>query len=107
MWRRYVTDMGNCHGWTLTSWVAALSAAPSRIRLSRRRIDTGFERRYQTDKVYQLVLAIQLRARQGLPTAASPALVPMRPDPPHDPTVDAIEELSERGLACSSCPIPE
>ena len=32
MWRHYMTDMGNCHGWSPTSWVAALSAAPSRIR---------------------------------------------------------------------------
>jgi hypothetical protein len=34
MWHRYVPDMGNWHGWTFTSWIAALSAAPSRIRLS-------------------------------------------------------------------------
>jgi len=32
MWYRYMTDMGNCHGWTFTSWIAVLSAAPSRIR---------------------------------------------------------------------------
>jgi hypothetical protein len=32
MWRHYMTNMGNCHGWSLTSWVEALSAAPSRIR---------------------------------------------------------------------------
>jgi hypothetical protein len=32
MWHRYVPDMGNWHGWTFTSWIAALSAAPSRIR---------------------------------------------------------------------------
>ncbi len=32
MWRHYMTDMGNCHGWSPTSWVAALSAAPFRIR---------------------------------------------------------------------------
>src|SRR5512135_768939 len=34
MWYRYVTDLGNCHGWTRTSWIPVLSAAPSRIRLS-------------------------------------------------------------------------
>jgi hypothetical protein len=34
MWHRYVPDMGNWHGWTFTSWIAALSAAPSRTRLS-------------------------------------------------------------------------
>jgi hypothetical protein len=34
MWYRYVPDMGNWHGWTSTSWIAALSAAPSRTRLS-------------------------------------------------------------------------
>jgi len=28
VWYRYVTDLGNCHGWTLTSWLAVLSAAP-------------------------------------------------------------------------------
>ena len=27
-------DMGNWHGWTSTSWIAALSAVPSRTRLS-------------------------------------------------------------------------
>ena len=32
MWRHYMTDLGNCHGWSSTSWVAALSAAPFRIR---------------------------------------------------------------------------
>ena len=34
MWHRYVTDLGNCHGWTRTSWIPVLSAAPSRTRLS-------------------------------------------------------------------------
>ncbi len=34
MWHRYMTDTGNCHGWTFTSWIAALSAAPSRTGLS-------------------------------------------------------------------------
>src|SRR6516164_9515529 len=33
MWHRYVTVMGNCHGWTFTSWITVLSAAPYRIRL--------------------------------------------------------------------------
>jgi hypothetical protein len=33
MWYRYVTDLGNCHGWTRTSWIPVLSAAPSRIWL--------------------------------------------------------------------------
>jgi hypothetical protein len=32
MWHRYVTDLGNCHGWTRTSWIPVLSAAPSRVR---------------------------------------------------------------------------
>src|SRR5512135_2732156 len=31
MWYRYVTDLGNCHGWTRTSWIPVLSAAPSRL----------------------------------------------------------------------------
>jgi hypothetical protein len=35
MWYRYVPDMGNWHGWTRTSWIAALSAAPSRTGLFR------------------------------------------------------------------------
>jgi hypothetical protein len=34
MWHRYVTDLGNCHGWTRTSWIPVLSAAPSRTGLS-------------------------------------------------------------------------
>jgi hypothetical protein len=34
MWHRYVTDLGNCHGWTCTSWITVLSAAPSRTGLS-------------------------------------------------------------------------
>src|SRR5512135_7697 len=29
MWYRYVTDLGNCHGWTRTSWIPVLSTAPS------------------------------------------------------------------------------
>jgi hypothetical protein len=33
MWHRFVTVMGNCHGWTFTSWITVLSAAPYRIRL--------------------------------------------------------------------------
>src|SRR5512132_245866 len=32
MWHRYVTDLGNCHGWTRTSWIPVLSAAPSQVR---------------------------------------------------------------------------
>lgn len=28
LWHRFVPDLGNWHGWTLTSWVTALSAAP-------------------------------------------------------------------------------
>jgi len=27
-WHHYVSDPGNWHGWTFTSWIAALSAAP-------------------------------------------------------------------------------
>ena len=34
LWHRYVTDLGNCHGWTRTSWITVLSAAPSRTGLS-------------------------------------------------------------------------
>ncbi len=29
-WHRYMTEPDNCHSWTFTSWIAALSAAPSR-----------------------------------------------------------------------------
>jgi hypothetical protein len=33
LWHRYVTDLGNCHGWTCTSKITVVSAAPSRIWL--------------------------------------------------------------------------
>jgi len=42
LWYRYVPDMGNWHGWTFTSWIAALSAAPSRTTLSCRLHPKGY-----------------------------------------------------------------
>ena len=44
MWHRYVTDLGNCHGWTHTSWIPVLSAAPSRTRLARIHSASGMHR---------------------------------------------------------------
>src|SRR5262249_35637583 len=34
LWHRYVTDLGNCHGWTCTSKITVFSASPSRTGLS-------------------------------------------------------------------------
>jgi hypothetical protein len=42
LWYRYVPDMANWHGWTFTSWIAALSAAPSRTTLSCRLHPKGY-----------------------------------------------------------------
>ncbi len=32
IWHRYMPDMGNWHGWSLRSWIAALPAAPCSIQ---------------------------------------------------------------------------
>src|SRR6516162_8654288 len=45
----------------------------------------------------QAVLTVELTAWQRFPTAAAPLAVPMRPDPPHQPSVEPVEELSDVG----------
>ena len=43
------------------------------------------------------MLAVQRRLRQLFPAAVQPALESMRPDPPHDPGVESVEESSDVG----------
>jgi hypothetical protein len=43
------------------------------------------------------VLAVERRLRQLFPAAVTPALESIRPDPPHDPGVESVEEPSDVG----------
>jgi hypothetical protein len=55
------------------------------------------KRRHRPHLVHRLILSVQCRRRQLLPTSTAPAFKPMQPDPPHDPTVKLMEELSDAG----------
>ena len=55
MWHRYVTDLGNCHGWTHTSWIPILSAAPSRIRLSDKEAHASIARSLRVGRRLQIL----------------------------------------------------
>jgi hypothetical protein len=69
----------------------------SRMQLSRWGAPSGSYRRDQSNQVHQPVLAIKLGCRQRLPARTAPALEPVRPNAPHDPAVESIEELSDVG----------
>src|SRR5271154_5172949 len=69
----------------------------SRIQLSRSLPRGRCQRRNQLDQVDQPVLAVQLGFRQLSPAAVPPPLESMRPNPPHDPAVEPVEELSDVG----------
>ena len=71
----------------------------SRIRLSRRPGVPGGNGRDQTDQVHKPVLAVELGAWQRLPATATPTFVPLRPEPPHDPTVESVKEPSDVGTS--------
>ena len=76
----------------------------SRTQLSRRRRSLSGDGRDHRNQVHKPVLAVELPAWQRLPTAAAPLVVPVRPDPPHQPSVEPVEELSDLGPACSGGP---
>src|SRR5215831_3072094 len=69
----------------------------SRTQLSRRRSSLSGDGRDHRNQVHKPVLAVELTAWQRSPTAAAPLVVPVRPDPPHQPSVEPVEELSDMG----------
>src|ERR1700757_3487845 len=69
----------------------------SRTQLSRRRSSLSGDGRDHRNQAHKPVLAVELTAWQRLPTAAAPLTVPMRPDPPHQPSIEPVEELSDVG----------
>src|SRR6516225_8898594 len=69
----------------------------SRTQLSRRRSSLSGDGRDHRNQIHKPVLAVELTAWQRSPTAAAPLVVPVRPDPPHQPSVEPVEELSDLG----------
>src|SRR5580658_5119378 len=79
----------------------------SRIQLSRRLTLPGCNRRDQLNQVDQPVLAVQLGFRQLSPATVPPPLESMRPNAPHDPAVEPVEELSDVGSLVVMSPSPQ
>src|SRR5882724_6235463 len=71
----------------------------SGIQLSRRwpRTRAIAQGRNQRNQVEQANLAVQLRGRQLLPAATPPSPISVRPNTPHDPAVEFVEERSDVG----------
>src|SRR3954447_15522885 len=69
----------------------------SRIQLSRRRFLLSSDGRDHRNQVHEPILAVELVVRQSSPSTAAPPLVPMRPDPPHQPLVEPVKEPSDVG----------
>ena len=67
----------------------------SRTQLSQRRRSLSGDGRDHRNQVHKPVLAVELTAWQRSPTAAAPLVVPVRPDPPYQPSVEPVEELSD------------
>ena len=53
------------------------------------------------------MLAVKRRRRQSFPAAVAPTLVSMRPNPPHDPTVETVKESSDVGSFVVFAPTPQ
>src|SRR5258708_23977120 len=64
-------------------------------------------RRDQLNQVHQPVLAIQLDFRQLSPATVPPPLESMRPNAPHNPAVEPVEELSDVGSLVVMSPPPQ
>src|SRR5215472_8447207 len=79
----------------------------SRATLSRRRMLLRCNGRNQLHQLYQPILAIQPALRELFPAAVAPAFVPMRPNPPLDPTVEFVEERSDVGTLVIVSPPPQ
>jgi hypothetical protein len=69
----------------------------SRIQLSGRRTIAGGYGRDRTNEVYKSKLTVEPSCRECLPPHAAPALESVRPDSPHDPSVELVEEPSDVG----------
>ena len=67
----------------------------SRIQLSRRRYPLSRDGRDQRDKINKSELAVELAEWQRCPATAAPFAEPMRPNSPHQPAVELVEELSD------------
>src|ERR1700687_5643328 len=51
--------------------------------------------RNQMDQVHQVQLAIELRGRQYAPSITAPTPEAIRPEAPHDPAIELMEEPSD------------
>jgi hypothetical protein len=71
----------------------------SGIQLSRRwpRTRAIAQGRNQRNQVEQANFAVQLRGRQLLPAATPPSPISVRPNTPHDPAIEFVEERSDVG----------
>lgn len=67
----------------------------SRIQLSRRRYPLSGDGRDQRDKINKPELAVELAEWQRCPATAAPLAEPMRPNSPHQPAIELVEELSD------------
>jgi len=67
----------------------------SRIQLSRRRYPLSGDGRDQRDKINKPELAVELAEWQRSPATAAPLAEPVRPNSPHQPAVELVEELSD------------
>src|SRR6266446_191075 len=65
------------------------------------------ERGYQRDEVHQAKLGIQLRLGQLDPTPGPPPAETVRPNAPHDPAVEFVEERSNVGSFVILGPTPQ
>src|SRR5205809_3670337 len=79
----------------------------SRIQLSRRLTLPRCNRRDQLNQVHQPVLAVQLGFRQLSPATVPPPLESLRPNAPHYPAVEPVEELSDVGSLVVMAPSPQ
>src|SRR5471032_239035 len=77
------------------------------MQLSRRCSMLRSNRRYQLHKVDQPELPVQPRLGQHFPTHVAPALESMRPDSPHDPSVEPVEDPSDVGALVVVPPAPQ
>ena len=69
----------------------------SRMQLSQRCSPLKCKRKNQSHQIHQSHLAIQLGAREQLPTRTTPTIESMRPNAPHNPAIKSVEELSDVG----------
>src|SRR5215470_14351673 len=65
------------------------------------------KRRNQPDQVHKSILPVQRRDGKLLPPTITPTLKSMRPDPPHDPAVELVEEHSDVGSFVILAPSPQ